>query len=110
MNHFGLGRAIYIGAVGDAQLYDLIAKWLLDVTGLHDTFLTPSGVEVSKRTHENKTLHFILNHNNALQTIHLESSYMNLLDRKQLKGDVQLDPFDVLILASSSPDQKTLLS
>ncbi len=109
-NHFGMGRAIYIGAVGNAQLYDLVAKWLLDGAGLQDTFSTPSGVEVTKRTHKNKMLHFILNHNDALQTIHLETSYMNLLDGKQLQGDVQLDPFDVLILASSSPDQKTPLS
>jgi len=41
MNQFGLGRAIYIGAAGDAQLYDLVAKWLLDVNGLQDTFFTP---------------------------------------------------------------------
>jgi len=104
MNRFGMGRAIYIGAVGDAELYDLVAKWFLDLFGLQDTFLTPSGVEITKRMQGDKTLHFILNHNDTLQTIHLESSYMNLLDRKQLKGEVQLDPFDVLILALSSPD------
>jgi beta-galactosidase len=104
MNYFGTGRAIYIGAVGDAELYDLVAKWLLDISGLQDTFLTPSCIEVTKRTQADKTLHFVLNHNDTLQTIRLESSYMNLLDRKQLKGEVQLDPFDVLILTSSSPD------
>ncbi len=108
MNQFGLGRAIYIGAAGDAQLYDLVAKWLLDVNGLQDTFFTPSGVEVTKRIQGDKTLHFILNHNDTLQTIHLESSYMNLLDREQLKGDVQLKPLDVLILVSSNSERQTL--
>jgi len=110
LNQFGAGRAIYIGAVGDAQLYDLLAKWLLDTTGLQDAFATPPGVEVTQRAQGDKHLRFILNHNDSPQTIHLESSCMNLLNRKQLKGDVQVDPFDVLILASSSPEQRIPLS
>jgi beta-galactosidase len=101
MNKFGAGRAIYIGAVGDAELYDLVSKWLLDLSGLQDTFTTSVGVEVTQRVQGDKFLHFILNHNNTPQTIHLESSYMNLLNKTQIKGDVQLDPFDVLILAPS---------
>jgi beta-galactosidase len=101
MNKFGAGRAIYVGAVGETQLYDLVAKWLLDLTSLQDTVTTPVGVEITQRVHGNKSLHFILNHNNTPQTIRLESPYMNLLNKTQLKGDVQLDPFDVLILASS---------
>ena len=71
-------------------------------------FLYSSGVEVIKRIQGDKTLHFILNHNDTLQTIHLESSYMNLLDREQLKGDVQLKPLDVLILVSSNSERQTL--
>ncbi|HLO29045.1 MAG TPA: beta-galactosidase trimerization domain-containing protein, partial [Anaerolineales bacterium] len=110
MNQFGVGCAIYIGAVGDIQLYDLIAQWLLGVTGLQDTFSTPPGVEVTCRTQADRNLHFILNHNDRPQTIHLESPYLNLLSRKQLKGEVQLEPFDVLILASSNSEHKTLLS
>jgi beta-galactosidase len=110
LNRFGAGRAIYIGAVGGAQLYDLLAKWLLDTTGLQDSFATPDRVEVTQRTQGNKSLRFILNHNDSLQTIHLENPCMNLLNRMQLKGDVQVDPFDVLILASANPEQKTSLS
>ena len=50
LNRFGSGRAIYIGAVGDSKLYDLLAKWLLDTTGLEDAFAIPPGVEVTQRT------------------------------------------------------------
>jgi beta-galactosidase len=102
LNQFGNGRAVYIGAMGDAQLYDLLAKWLLGITGLHDTFVTPAGVEVSKRTQGDTDLFFILNHNDSSQTIRFESPYTNLLGRKRLQGDVQLEPFDVLILTSAS--------
>jgi beta-galactosidase len=110
LNRFGAGRAIYIGAVGSAQLYDLLAKWLLDTTGLQDTIATPDRVEVTERTQGDKCLHFVLNHNDSLQTIHLERSYMNLLNRTQLEGEVQVNPFDVLILVSSRLEQKMPLS
>jgi beta-galactosidase len=101
INQFGAGRAIYIGAVGDQQLYDLIANWLLEVTGLQNTFSASADIEITQRIHGDKSLYFILNHNNTSQTIHLENSYMNLLNRTQLEGDVQLNPFDVLILTSA---------
>jgi len=110
LNQFGAGRAIYIGAVGDAQLYDLLAKWLLDTTGLQDAFPTPHGVEVTERRHKDKYLRFILNHNDSPQIIHLQGPYMNLLNRMQLEGDVEVAPFDILILASSDPEQKISLS
>jgi len=99
LNQFGAGRAIYIGAVGDAQLYDPLARWLLVTTGLQDAFPTPSGVEVSQRRNGETSLYFVLNHNNSPQTIHLDRPYIHLLSKKQVQGEVQLAPFDVLILA-----------
>ncbi|HJR80864.1 MAG TPA: beta-galactosidase [Anaerolineales bacterium] len=103
LNRFGAGRAMYIGAVGNPQLYDRLAKWLLDTTGLQNGLAAPPGVELARRTHSDGPLRFILNHNNTPQTIHLESPCMNLLDGMQLTGDVQLAPFGVLILASPGP-------
>ena len=102
LNQFGAGRAIYVGAVGDAQLYDPLVKWLLNTTGLQEAFTTPPGVEVTQRVQGDRSLHFILNHNDSPQTIHLESFYMNLLDDKQMTGDVQLNPFDIMILGPSN--------
>ena len=104
LNQYGAGRAIYIGAVGDEQLYDVLAKWLLDTTGIQNTFTVPSGVEIAQRSQGDQILHFVLNHTNSLQTIHLENHHTNLLTRKQLQGDVQLEPLDVLILASLSKE------
>jgi hypothetical protein len=42
---------------------------------------------------------FHLNYNNTPHTIHLDRPYKDLLGREQVHGDVQLAPFDVLILA-----------
>jgi beta-galactosidase len=90
LNQFGAGRAIYIGAVGDAQLYGPLARWLLGTTGWQNGLAAPPGVEVAQRTNGNGSLRFILNHNNTPQTIHLESPCVNLLNGTQLTGDVQL--------------------
>jgi beta-galactosidase len=98
VNQFGAGRAVYIGALGDGQLYDVLANWLLDPTSIQNTFTIPPGVEVSQRTQGDKTLHFVLNHKDTPQTIHLENHFTNLLSRQPFEGDVQLQPFDVLIL------------
>jgi beta-galactosidase len=102
LNRFGAGRALYIGAVGTAQLYDPLAKWLLETTGLPGPLVIPPGVEVAERTNSDHSLRFLLNYNDSTQTIHLESPCLNLLNGTQLMGDVQLDPFDVLILTSTS--------
>jgi beta-galactosidase len=106
LNQFGTGHAIYIGAVGDEQLYKLLAKWLLNTTGLENRFAPPPGVEISQRMQGDKSLHFILNHNDNPQTIHFESPHINLLNGRQLTGDVQLDPFDVLLLTSSNSTEQ----
>jgi len=105
-NRFGSGRAVYVGAVGDAQLYDLLAKWLLDTVGLQAAFATPPGVEVARRAQAGKYLDFILNHNDSPQTVHLKSACLNLLTGLQLKGNVQVGPLEVLVLSSSSPDHQ----
>ena len=102
LNRFGAGRAIYVGAVGETGLYDLLALWLLDTTGLQATFSTPYGVEVAERQQGDKALLFILNHNDSPQTIRLESVYINLLNGMQLSGEVQVDSLDVLILTPSN--------
>jgi beta-galactosidase len=106
VNQFGAGRAVYVGAVGDAGLYDPLANWLLDTVGLQSAFTMPPGVEVSRRARAGKNLDFILNHNDSPQTIHLGSACLNLLTGLQLEGNVQVGPFEVLVLASSGPDQQ----
>jgi len=101
INRFGAGNTVYVGTVGDAQLYDLLAKWLLNTTGVQDSFPTLPGVEIAQRTNGHKSLYFILNHNDTLQTIYLGHPYTNLLNGRELTGNIEVAPFDVLILDSS---------
>src|SRR5215216_1314195 len=41
LNQFGAGRVLYIGAVGDRQLYEVLAKWLSNKTDVQNAFTTP---------------------------------------------------------------------
>ena len=102
LNSFGGGRAIYVGALGDAPLYDVLAKWLLGSTSVEENFTLPSGVELTHRIQGNKSLYFILNHSNSPQTIHIAYPARNLLDQTELTGEVQVAPQDVLILVSGN--------
>ena len=102
LNSFGGGRAIYVGALGDAPLYDVLAKWLLGSTSVEENFTLPSEVELTHRIQGNKSLYFILNHNQSPQTIHIAYSARNLLDQTELTGEVQVAPQDVLILVSGN--------
>ena len=105
LNRYGAGRAIYVGAVGDAELYDLLAKWLLGISESRASFAVPTGIEITERRQGDKNLRFVLNHNDSPQTIQLDGLSINLLNGEQLNGEVQLAPFDVLILGSSNSEQ-----
>jgi beta-galactosidase len=98
LNQFGTGRVVYVGAVGDSQLYDVLAKWLLETVDGQQAFVLPPGVEVAERKQGDRNLHFVLNHSNSPQALHLENHFTDLLTNQQLHGAVQLNPFDVLIL------------
>lgn len=100
VNQFGSGRAVYVGAAGDAQLYDALAKWLLGSSGVQPDFTSPAGVEVAERRKGSRLLRFVLNHTNTPQSIHLEDQSRNLLSQMELKGDMEMAPHEVLILSS----------
>jgi beta-galactosidase len=104
LNRFGAGRAIYVGAVGEAELYDLLAGWLLDTAGVAVGPAAPPGVEIARRSQGAKTLDFILNHNDTPQTIRLDRPSVNLLDGRTVSGEVLVEPYAVLILAASGTE------
>jgi beta-galactosidase GanA len=99
---------MYIGAVGDSQLYDVLAKWLLRSAGVQENFTLPSGVELAQRLQMGKSFNFILNHNNSPQRIYLETPARNLLNQLELNGDVEVAPHDVLILVSETSEEKAV--
>jgi beta-galactosidase len=99
LNQFGQGQAIYVGTVGDAVLYQALAPWLLDLTGVQPLLTTPEGIEVMERWQGVQRLLFLLNHTRQEQEVVLHGRYVNLLDGSAtLEGMVTLAPWDVLVL------------
>jgi beta-galactosidase len=98
LNHFGKGKAVYLGALGDGAYYDSLARWLSNLAGIQSLLETPPGVEVTERWDGERRLLFLINHSAQPQKIKLDGVYINLLDEKSLNGEFQIDPYGVLIL------------
>jgi len=99
LNQFGQGQAVYVGALGDARLYETLAGWLLDSVGVQAILTTPKGVEVTERWQGDHRLLFVLNHTDRKQEVTLDGRYTDLLDGSAtLEGAVIVPPRDVLVL------------
>jgi beta-galactosidase GanA len=56
------------------------------------------GVEITKRSQGNQSIHFVLNFTDSAQRINLPSAQRNLLDNTVVSGVIQIPASDVLIL------------
>jgi beta-galactosidase len=98
INQFGEGQVVYVGAVGDKQLYDVLAAWLLRLTRIKPVLTALDGIEVTERWQDNKRLLFVLNHTKDQQKIVFDKCYRSLMDDSILEGEIFMSPHDVLIL------------
>lgn len=99
MNQFGRGKAVYIGTVGEASLYDALVRWLLDLADVEPILAAPEAIEVSERWQGGERLLFLLNHGVEEQEVLLEEPRASLLEEGAVvEGRVAIAPRDVLIL------------
>jgi beta-galactosidase len=108
LNRFGDGRVVYVGTLGEAALYDALARWLLDLAGVPPILDVPDGVEVAERWQGDRRLLFVLNHTGQAQDVSLDGAYVDLLSATDVQGTVTVAPRDVLVLrarAHGSPPQ-----
>jgi beta-galactosidase len=97
-NKFGKGWVIYVGAVGGAGFYELLAGWLLGMSGVKPVLEAPEGIEVTERWQAERKLLFLLNHSKKEQEITLDGSYTDLLINSKLVGKARIAPSEVRIL------------
>lgn len=98
-NHFGAGKAYYIGSDPEDGLLKPFIKYLCDEKGIKAPIDTPDGVEVTQRFKDDKSFTFILNHTDASVDIDLrDSNYVDLISGQSKSGNIGLDAKDVLIL------------
>ena len=93
------GRVVYVGTVGNVDLYRALAGWLLDLAGVQPLLTAPEGVEVTERWEGDQRLLFVLNHTDQEQQITLDGRYTNLLNGSEgLEGTTAIASRDVAVL------------
>jgi beta-galactosidase len=102
VNQFGQGQVVYVGTVGDADLYEALADWLLGLAGVQPILAAPEGVEVTERWQGDDRLLFLLNHTGHAQEVDLDGHCTDLLRETACEGKVTIAPRDVLILLAGS--------
>lgn len=83
LNDYNGGKVYYIGSGVDDVIMDAITKKILKECNI-ETITSPKGVEVVKRSINNKSKYFIMNHTSEIQVV----------------GDINLKPYESLIIDS----------
>ncbi len=102
-NHFGKGRAIYIGTVGDEKMYQALAGWLLNSLEIEPS---PAGslaeIEIGERWHDGRRFLFLLNFASQPQTVDLPHDCIQLIYGQVIPaGKITLPPYGVLVLTET---------
>ena len=101
LNQFGKGKVIYVGAVGEGDLYDPLTRWLLKLTNIQPALVKSENIEVTERWHGEQRLLFVLNHTECQQNVVFDRRYTSLFDHSIFEGTISLAPHDVLLLRES---------
>ena len=98
-NHFGMGKAYYIGTEpDDAFLSDFMGQLCQDI-GLTPPFPAAENVEVTRRVNDKGTTIFVLNHNHEPAWVDFGASRLTrLTNGESMTGRVTVAPQDVLVL------------
>jgi len=100
MNRFGQGQAYYIATQGSDELLQRLARHLCNEAGIQPVLEVPEHVEVTRRVREDgRAVYFLLNHGDDKQAVQLPAGkFASLLDGKDVSGEIELAPRDVLVL------------
>ncbi|XEC97411.1 beta-galactosidase [Paenibacillus tarimensis] len=100
VNELGKGRVYYYGAAySEAVVSKLLPELGLRKTA-DDVVLAPSEVELAVRRHPvtGQAFIFALNYTEHTVTLHLQRNAVDLLSGNSLQGEVELEPYGVLVL------------
>lgn len=78
-NSFGAGRAYYVGTRSSEAFYRKFIRNCMEEKGIRPVLETPEGVEVTERFKEDRSILFVLNHNNHSESVQLRDRRKELL-------------------------------
>jgi len=98
VNHFGKGKAIYIGADLDPMSLARVLRTCLATSGSNSPFTAPGGVEVTRRRAGEREWVFVLNHSNKVQKVTLPRKFKSVLTENVFDGSLELKAYEVVVL------------
>ncbi|MBO5488288.1 MAG: beta-galactosidase [Eubacterium sp.] len=98
--NIGTGVGYYVGAAFSRELAELVMELvgMRQYALLDDVMQVPECVEVAVRGTEQQKVVFLLNYENKKSTVSLKKKMRDVLSCQMLKGDVEIEGRDCLIL------------
>lgn len=99
-NSFGEGKAYYVGTRSDESFYREFIRERMEEKGIRPVLETPEGVEVTERFCGERSIKFVLNHNDRAVQIRIDDKRRELLTGKMYDASdcIKVEPKGVLIL------------
>lgn len=99
-NQLGKGTAYYIGTRSNSEFYETLIQNICGELNIESIANVPASVEATRRTNENGTFLFLLNHSDMNQTMYCEEAYQDILSGITYDKDttILLESKDVKIL------------
>ncbi|MDB6028607.1 MAG: Beta-galactosidase [Verrucomicrobiales bacterium] len=98
LNHFGSGKAVYIGTESHLPFYYDLVAWLRQLCNINSLLKVPDTVEVSMRQRDGMRVFFLLNHQNSPVRIQFYKPMHDFLTGQTFTGNYDLPPHGVLVL------------
>ena len=95
---FGDGTSYYVGTRPDAAAMAWLLQHVCDAVSIHPTLTAPATVEAVRRTADDASYLFAINHSTAPATLALDSPATDMLTGAHHTDHLTLDPYGVAIL------------
>ena len=100
LNHYGQGKAIYVGAHLEAPDLARVLLNFLATSGITPPNI-PAGVEITRRTAGSRSWTYLLNHTATKQSVDLRGNYRDALAASPATTPIGLEPYGVRVLVSA---------
>ena len=102
---YGRGMVYYVGAYLDEVSQQALMDHTLVTAGIR-SIQTPSGVEVRTRVKaDGEEIYFVINHTRTEQTLRLPWAGREHLTQQEVKGEIKLPAYGVVVLTKSAGDK-----
>ncbi len=97
-NDFGKGKAYYIGTIPEGRFISEVITGIVKNAGVTPLLEAPAEIQACRRTDGKKDIVFVMNASEQRRLLNLGCEYSDVLNGKEVKGELELEPYGVYIL------------